>query len=161
MRRMVRYQSGAPISPVDRGRFCNDCLANLEATRFAPGRKNGLTIEINGSAGSLVFDLEQMNRLQFYDQRDSETQRGFREIIVTEAEHPYAGNWWPPGHLIGYEHSFVHTLADFLAGLEGGVPAQPDFRSALQTQKVCEAVLQSAATGRWEETQASLEGVDR
>ena len=73
------------------GRFRNGCLANLEATRFAPGRKNGLTIEINGSAGSIVFDLEQMNRLQFYDRRDPEKQRGFREIIVTEKAHPYIG----------------------------------------------------------------------
>lgn len=96
------------------GRFRNGALASLEATRFAKGRKNGLTIEINGSAGSLVFDLERMYRLQFYNAHDPEKQRGFREILVAERMHPYTGQWWPPGHLIGYEHSFVHTIVDFV-----------------------------------------------
>jgi len=131
------------------GRFRSGCLANLEATRFAPGRKNGLTIEINGSAGSLVFDLEQMNRLQFYDQGDPETQRGFREIIVTEAEHPYAGNWWPPGHLIGYEHSFVHTVADFVRAVVARKNVAPTFADGLANQQVLDAIERSARTGRW------------
>ncbi len=131
------------------GRFRNGALASLEATRFAPGRKNGLTIEINGSAGSLVFDLEQMNRLQFYDTRDPERQRGFREIIVTEGAHPYAGQWWPPGHLIGYEHSFVHTIADFVRAIVAGKSVTPTFADGLANQRVLEAIAQSARKKAW------------
>ena len=131
------------------GRFRNGCLANLEATRFAPGRKNGLTIEINGSAGSLLFDLEQMNLLQFYDQRDPAKQRGFREIIVTESEHPYAGHWWPPGHLIGYEHSFVHTVADFVRAVVAGKSVAPTFADGLANQQVLDAIEESARGKRW------------
>ena len=131
------------------GRFRNGCLANLDATRFAPGRKNGLTIEINGSAGSLVFDLEKMNRLQFYDHRDPEQRRGFREIIVTEAEHPYAGHWWPPGHLIGYEHSFVHTVADFVKAVVARRSVAPTFADGLANQQVLHAIQESARTKKW------------
>lgn len=131
------------------GRFRNGALASLEATRFAPGRKNGLTIEINGSAGSLVFDLEQMNRLQFYDTRDPEKQRGFREIIVTESAHPYAGHWWPPGHLIGYEHSFVHTVADFVRAIVARRSVTPTFADGLANQRVLEAIAQSARKKQW------------
>src|SRR5947208_6818767 len=90
------------------GKFRNGAILNLEATRFAPGRKNQLTFEINGSRGSLAFDLEDMNRLHFYNANDPEQARGFRQIVVTQSNHPYVGNWWPPGHIIGYEHSFVH-----------------------------------------------------
>ena len=91
-------------------RFRNGALATSEATRFAPGRRNGLTIEINGSGGSLAFNLEEMNQLQFYNARDPEERRGFRDILVTESSHPYVGNWRPSGHVTGYEHTFVHTL---------------------------------------------------
>jgi predicted dehydrogenase len=131
------------------GRFRNGALASLEATRFAPGRKNGLTIEINGSTGSLAFDLEQLNRLQFYDGRDPQKQRGFREIMVTENVHPFVGHWWPPGHLIGYEHSFVHTIADFVRAVVGRKNISPNFADGLANQKVLAAIEQSARQRKW------------
>jgi len=96
------------------GRFRNGAIASLEATRFAAGRKNSLTLEINGSAGSIFFDLEEMNRLKFFSRRDPQDRQGFRDILVTEPAHPYIDKWWPPGHIIGYEHTFIHTIADFV-----------------------------------------------
>ena len=131
------------------GRFRNGALATLEATRFAPGRKNALTIEINGSAGSLLFDLEQMNRLQFYSARDPELERGFREIIVTEPSHPYLEHWWPPGHLLGYEHSFVHAIADFVRAVAAKKSAAPTFADGLATQRVLAAIEESARAKKW------------
>ena len=131
------------------GRFRNGALATLEATRFAPGRRNGLTIEINGSGGSLVFDLEQMNRLQFYRTEDAEGRRGFREILVTESVHPYIEHWWPPGHLIGYEHSFVHTIADFVRAVVARRSAPPTFADGLANQRVIEAIERSARQKKW------------
>jgi len=131
------------------GRFHGGALASLEATRFAPGRKNGLTIEINGSGGSLLFDLEQMNRLQFYSTADPENRRGFRDILVTERTHPYVGNWWPPGHLLGYEHSFVHTIADFVRAIVDGESVAPTFADGLATQRVLAAIEESARKKTW------------
>ena len=131
------------------GRFRNGALATLEATRFAPGRRNGLTIEINGSGGSLVFDLEQMNRLQFYRTEDAEGRRGFREILVTESVHPYIEHWWPPGHLIGYEHSFVHMIADFVRAVVARRSAPPTFADGLANQRVIEAIERSARQKKW------------
>ncbi len=131
------------------GRFRNGALATLEATRFAPGRKNGLTIEINGSGGSLVFDLEEMNRLQFYRADDPTGRRGFREILVTESVHPYIEHWWPPGHLIGYEHSFVHTIADFVGAVVARRSAAPTFADGLANQRVLEAIEHSARRRAW------------
>lgn len=131
------------------GRFRNGALATLEATRFAPGRKNALSIEINGSEGSLVFDLEEMNRLRFYSTRDPAEQRGFREIIVTEPSHPYLQGWWPPGHLIGYEHSFIHTMADFVRAVVEGKSRPPTFADGLATQRVIAAIAQSAGERAW------------
>ena len=127
----------------------NGALATLEATRFAPGRRNGLTIEINGSGGSLVFDLEQMNRLQFYRIEDAEGRRGFREILVTESVHPYIERWWPPGHLIGYEHSFVHMIADFVWAVVARRSAPPTFADGLANQRVIEAIERSARQKKW------------
>jgi predicted dehydrogenase len=131
------------------GRFRNGALATLEATRFAPGRKNGLTIEINGSGGSLLFDLEKMNRLQFYRKADATGREGFHEIMVTESTHPYLSHWWPPGHLIGYEHSFVHTIADFVQAVVTKKRVAPDFADGLATQRVLAAIVRSAQSGRW------------
>lgn len=131
------------------GRFRNGALANLEATRFAHGRKNSLTLEINGSAGSLLFDLEEMNRLRFYDAREPETRRGFRDILVTESSHPFVKNWWPPGHIIGYEHTFVHTIADFVRAVAAGKSVQPTFEDGLKNQRVLEAIQQSARRRDW------------
>ena len=131
------------------GRFRNGAMANLEATRFAHGRKNSLTLEINGSAGSLVFDLEELNRLRFYNAADREDCRGFRDIIVTEPPHPFVKNWWPPGHLIGYEHTFVHTVADFVAAMVAGKSVQPTFDDGLRNQRVLDAAMKSARTKAW------------
>jgi predicted dehydrogenase len=131
------------------GRFQNGALLSLEATRFAPGRKNSITLEINGSKGSLYFDLEEMNRLKVFSMRDPKNRQGFRDIIVTEPSHPYMKNWWPPGHIIGYEHTFTHTIADFVKAVVSDKPAQPDFSDGLSTQRVLDAVAQSAHNNRW------------
>ncbi len=131
------------------GRFKNGALANLEATRFAQGRKNHITIEINGSKGSLVFDFEDMNRLKFYNADDPADARGFRDILVTESIHPYAGAWWPPGHIIGYEHTFVHAFADFTKAVVAGKSVQPTFADGLANEKVLAAVSKSAKSRAW------------
>jgi predicted dehydrogenase len=131
------------------GRFRNGALASLEATRFAPGRKNSITLEINASAGSLFFDLEEMNRLKFYSRRDPQGRQGFRDILVTEPSHPYMAHWWPPGHIIGYEHTFVHTVADFVRAVVKGRSVQPTFLDALQNQRLLDAVARSARTRSW------------
>jgi predicted dehydrogenase len=133
------------------GQFENGALANLEATRFALGRKNGIRIEINGSKGSLAFDFEDMNRLKFYDSMNPPDRQGFRDIIVTQANgtHPYAGQWWPPGHILGYEHTFVNTVADFVNACIDRKPIQPTFEDGLKNQRVMEAVEESAKAGKW------------
>ena len=131
------------------GRFKNGAVANLEATRFALGRKNHITIEINGSKGSLAFNFEDMNRLEYYNGDDPADRRGFRSILVTEATHPYAGAWWPPGHIIGYEHTFVNTFADFIQAVAAGKSVQPTFEDGLQNQKVLAAINESAKTRQW------------
>jgi predicted dehydrogenase len=131
------------------GRFRNGALAAIEATRFAPGRKNSITFEINGSEGSLAFDLEEMNKLRFFSRRDPAREQGFREIIVTESSHPYTGSWWPSGHIIGYEHTFVHTMADFVKAVVARRKCAPDFEDGLRNQRILEAVAKSAQTRRW------------
>jgi predicted dehydrogenase len=132
------------------GRFDNGALASLEATRFAPGRKNALQIEINASKGSLVFDLEDLNRLRFYNENDPPAQRGFKDILVTQGGvHPYVGNWWPPGHIIGYEHTFIHTIADFVNAVVDRKSVQPTFEDGLANQIVLGAVEKSAITRKW------------
>jgi predicted dehydrogenase len=133
------------------GRMDNGVLANLEATRFAAGRKNHITIEINGSKGSLYFDFEDMNRLKYFNGDDPKDRQGFRDILVTERSgvHPYMGNWWPPGHLIGYEHTFIHTIADFVNACVEGKPVQPTFEDGVKNQRVLSAVEESQQKGRW------------
>ncbi len=133
------------------GRFSNGALANVEATRFALGRKNHIAIEINGSKGSLAFDLEDMNRLKFFDNTNPADRQGFRDILVTQpgGAHPYVGNWWPPGHIIGYEHTFVHTVADFVNACVDGKAVQPTFEDGLRNQRVLEAVEESAKSRQW------------
>jgi len=133
------------------GRMENGVLANLEATRYALGRKNHIEIEINGGKGSLYFDFEDMNRLKFFNGDDPKDRQGFRDILVTQRDgiQPYAGHWWPPGHLIGYEHTFIHTVADFVNACVDGRPVQPTFEDGLKNQRVLAAVEQSAATGKW------------
>ncbi|MFI7632529.1 Gfo/Idh/MocA family protein, partial [Microbispora rosea] len=127
------------------GRLSGGALASFEATRFATGRKNALRIEVNGALGSLSFDFEAMNELWFYDASDRDA--GFRRILVTEPDHPYAGAWWPPGHGLGYEHTFVHETKDFLEAIAAGVDPAPSFEDGLRVQRVLAAVEQSAAEG--------------
>ena len=131
-------------------RFKNGSLATFEATRYARGHKALYTFEINGEHASIFWDLHDMNRLEYFDHRDEGRVRGWRSIHVTDGDHPYMGKWWVPGLIIGYEHSFVHQLADFLQGLAKRKPTHPTFRDALETQYVCDAVLKSARTSRWE-----------
>ena len=133
------------------GRFENGALANLEATRLAPGRKNRIEIEVNGGKGSLYFDFEDMNRLKWFDTASASDRQGFRDILVTQqgGVHPYVGQWWPPGHILGYEHTFVHTIADFVTACVEGKPVRPNFEDGLENQRVLEAVEESSKSGRW------------
>jgi len=131
------------------GRFKNGALAVLEASRFALGRKNHIQVEVNGSRGSLVFDFEDMNRLKYYNEEDPKDRRGYRDIIVTENCHAYAGAWWPPGHIIGYEHTFVHTIKDFIEAVASGHSVQPTFDDGYENQRVLEAVEKSAKQRKW------------
>ena len=146
-RRLRRVTVDDAVTAV--GRFRNGALLNLEATRFAPGRKNSITLEINGSAGSLYFDFEEMNRLKFFSSRDPKGRQGFRDILVTEPAHPYIKNWWPPGHIIGYEHTFVHTVADFVRAVATGKTVQPDFAEGVKNQRVLDAAVRSAHKHGW------------
>ena len=130
-------------------RFANGSNGTFEATRYARGRKNKNSFEVNGEKGSIYFDLEDMHQLQYFNHEDPSHVQGWRTILVTNAEHPYMANWWVPGCVIGYEHTFVNALADFLQGLERGERVRPDFRDALETQVVAEAVLESARAERW------------
>ena len=130
-------------------RFENGSLAVFESTRYARGHKALYTFEINGENASIAWDLHDLNRLSWFDYRDEDQTRGWRSIHVTDGEQPYMDKWWVPGLGIGYEHSFVHQVADFLDGLAKGKPAGPTFSDALETQKVCDAVLESAKSGQW------------
>jgi predicted dehydrogenase len=130
-------------------RFESGAVGSFEATRYAAGRKNGLRIELNGSAGSLAFDLERLNELEFYDGDDTDggSTAGFRRILVTEPEHPYLSGWWPPGHTLGWEHTFTNQARDLLTAIaDGGQPA-PSFGDGLAVQRVLDAVQRSAAAG--------------
>jgi predicted dehydrogenase len=130
-------------------RFKNGSLATFESTRYARGHKALYTFEINGENGSIFWDLHDLHRLQYFEYKDQGSLRGWRSIHVTDGDHPYMGKWWVPGLAIGYEHSFVHQVADFLDGLAKGKPAQPDFRNAYHTQLVLDAILESADEGKW------------
>jgi predicted dehydrogenase len=127
------------------GRFTGGALATYEATRFALGRKNAIRIEINGSDGSLAFDFEDMNVLQFFDGTEAAEIAGFRRILVTEPEHPYVSAWWPAGHGLGYEHGFTHQVVDLVTAIAKGEDPTPSFADGLQVQRVLDAVERSAA----------------
>jgi predicted dehydrogenase len=131
-------------------RFRNGSLGLFESTRYARGHKALYTLEINGERASIRWDLHDLHRLEYFDHRDEGQLRGWKSIHVTDGDHPYMGKWWVPGLQIGYEHSFVHQVADFLAALGRGEPCGPTFRDALETQKICDAVLASAASRNWE-----------
>jgi len=143
--------------------FANGSLGTFESTRYARGRKNFNTLELNGAEGSVYFDLEEPEYLQFFEYKQMQSGKkteshltGWRKIHTTNSEHPYMDRYWVPGTCIGYEHTFLNALADFVAGIESGQPTQPDFRNALQTQKVCDTVLESARNGRWMDTGVTL-----
>jgi predicted dehydrogenase len=127
--------------------FGSGAMGSLEVSRLATGQKNSFTIELYGSGGAVRFDLERLNELWFLDAAEPAATRGFRRILVTEAEHPYLEAWWPPGHVLGWEHSFVHEIRDFLVAIEAGVPATPSFDDGLAVQRVLTAI-ESSAAGR-------------
>lgn len=131
--------------------FDNGSMGLFEATRYARGHKALKTFEINGEHASIQWDLHDLNRLQYFDHKDDALIRGWHDIHVTESEMPYMDKWWIPGCGIGYEHSFLHQVADFLKSLEDGSECGPTFRDALDTQKVVEAVLKSASDRSWED----------
>ena len=129
-------------------KFENGALGSVEGSRFATGRKNYNRFEINGSKGSLVWDLERMNELELYLEEGPNS--GFRTIQVTDAKHPYMHAWWPPGHIIGYEHSFTHTVHDLLRAIFEQKLPSPNFEDGVRNQKVLDAIERSSASGRWE-----------
>ncbi|QDS90781.1 1,5-anhydro-D-fructose reductase [Rosistilla oblonga] len=129
--------------------FENGSLGLFESTRYARGHKALNTLEINGEHGSLAWDLHDLHRLQYFNYADDGIVRGWRDVHVSDGDQPYMGNWWVPGLNIGYEHSFIHQVADFLKSLDEGKPVHPSFRDALETQKVCDAVLKSAKERAW------------
>jgi predicted dehydrogenase len=127
--------------------FENGALGSFEASRFATGRKNFNSFEIYGGEGSLAFNLERMNELQYFSEEDDAEAQGFRTILATESLHPYMQHWWPPGHIIGYEHTFTHAIADFLSAIAKGAPIRPDFRDGVIEMQILEAGLESAQSG--------------
>jgi predicted dehydrogenase len=131
-------------------KFDNGSLGLFESTRYARGHKALYTFEINGEKASIKWDLHDLHRLQYFSHDDESQLRGWRSIHVTDSDHPYMKHWWVPGLQIGYEHTFVHQVADFLQGLAAGTPTSPTFREALETQAVCDAVLDSAEVGQWQ-----------
>jgi predicted dehydrogenase len=131
------------------GRFDNGSLASFESTRYARGHKALYTFEINGEHASIFWDLHDLHRLQYFDHHDQGIVRGWRSIHVSDGEHPYMGQWWVPGLQIGYEHSFIHQVADFIKGLASDKPAEPTFRDAYRTQLILDAITRSSKEGKW------------
>jgi len=132
-------------------KFRDGALGNFMATRFATGRKNYLRLEIFGSEGALIFNLERLNELEYYSRADEGKEQGFRNIVVTEESHPFISAWWPPGHIIGWEHTFIHEVRDLLLAVHRGESVYPDFYDGLRCQQVLDAALESAAEERWVE----------
>ena len=130
-------------------KFKDGILGSFEATRFAAGRRNFQRIEINGSKGSLVFNLERMNELEYFSNEDDRNEQGFKTILATEPTHPYISAWWPPGHIIGYEHTFVHEVYDLMQAIAKDKMPSPDFEDGVKCQAVLEAVEKSITEQRW------------
>ncbi len=138
-------------------RLTGGALATFEATRFATGRKNALRLEVNGDRGSIAFDVEDLNVLHVHDATADPAEGGFTRVLVTEPTHPYVAAWWPPGHVLGYEHAFTHQAVDLLEAVAGGTDPQPSFADGLQVQQVLAAVEESAGhEGRWTPVAAGL-----
>jgi predicted dehydrogenase len=139
-------------------RFDGGAIGSFEATRFASGRKNAMRLEVNGSEGSVAFDFEAMNELWFHDQTEDPETAGFRRILVTEPQHPYAAAWWPAGHGLGYEHTFTHEVVDLVRDIGAGRSPSPSFADGLQVQRVLAAVQRSADEGSgWQMIEARQE----
>lgn len=138
-------------------RFAGGALGSIEATRMAPGRKNHNRFEINGSRGSLAFDLERLNELEVYLEEGPRSVRGFRTVNVTATTHPFGGAWWPPGHILGWEHTFTHTVYDLIEAVAAGRVPSPNFEDGVRNQRVLEAVERSARTRRWVRVKASAQ----
>lgn len=130
-------------------RFRNGAHGSFIATRFATGRKNYLRLEIFGSEGALIFNLERLNELAYFSRADAADEQGFRTILVTESAHPYVDRWWPPGHIIGWEHTFIHQISRLIEGAAQGDPVVPSFYDGLRCQQVLDAVVESADTEAW------------
>ncbi len=135
-------------------RFRNQSVGVFESSRFCGGRRNYNTFQIYGRKGSLAFNLERMNELEFYDGTEKQADQGYKTIGVTESVHPYVGAWWPPGHIIGYEHTFVHAIHDFLVALEKDTMPSPNFEDGVKNQAVMDAIERSAKSGKWEKVTA-------
>ena len=135
--------------------FDNGSLGLFESTRYARGHKALYTFEINGADASIRWDLHDLNRLEFFDHSDDSTTRGWRSVHITDGDMPYMDKWWVPGLCIGYEHTFVHQVADFLMSLKKRKPCNPTFRDALETSAVCDAVLESAKKRAWRKVAAT------
>jgi predicted dehydrogenase len=129
-------------------RFENGAIGSVEGSRFCPGRKNYNRFEINGSRGSLVFDLERMNELEVYTEEGANS--GFRSVLATDEAHPYVAAWWPPGHILGYEHTFTHTVLDLILAIEAGEVPRPNFGDGVSNQRVLDAIERSSASRKWE-----------
>jgi len=134
--------------------FSNGAMGVFEATRFATGRKNAIRIELNGSKGSLAFDFEDMNVLEYFDATGDDETAGFRRILATDPGHPYVAAWWPPGHGLGYEHGFTHQVVDLVGAIAAGTDPRPTFADGLQVQRVLAAVETSSDTRSWQEIPA-------
>ena len=130
-------------------RFREGALGSFMATRFATGRKNFLRVEIFGSEGAIAFNLERMNELDYFSRSDEQAEQGFRNILVTESVHPYVNMWWPPGHIIGWEHTFIHEVGDLLTAIAKKESVTADFYDGLRCQQVLDAVCESADSGKW------------
>jgi predicted dehydrogenase len=131
-------------------RFKNGSVGVFETSRFAGGRRNYHTFEIYGSKGSLAFNLERLNELEFFDRTEPSELQGYKTILVTQPEHPYVGAWWPPGHIIGYEHTFVHVIHDFLTAIDEDRLPEPNFRHGVRNQTVLDTIDRSSKSGQWE-----------
>lgn len=130
-------------------RFQNGALGSFLASRFATGRKNYMRLEVFGSEGSFIFNLERLNELEYFSRNDRDIEQGYRNIMVTENSHPYINAWWPPGHIIGWEHTFIHEVADFLTAVSLGKGVHPSFEDGYKTQLVLDAVMDSARSEKW------------
>ena len=137
-------------------RFEGGAVGSIEATRFATGRRNYNRFEINGSRGSLSFNMERMNELELYTEEGPES--GFRTILATDPSHPYMEGWWPPGHIIGYEHTFTHTVLDLLRAIADGQQPKPDFEDGVRTQKILDAVERASLSRAWESVEGGGDG---